>query len=34
MPKIAVTMDLLTTGVDMPKITNLVFVRRVNRNVP
>lgn len=29
LPKIAVTVDLLTTGIDVPKITNLVFVRRV-----
>lgn len=28
-PKIAVTVDLLTTGVDVPPITNLVFLRRV-----
>ncbi|MGQ5708774.1 type I restriction-modification system endonuclease [Lactobacillus sp. PSON] len=28
-PNIAVTVDLLTTGVDVPKITNLVFLRRV-----
>jgi type I restriction enzyme R subunit len=30
LPKIAVTVDLLTTGIDVPKITNLVFLRRVN----
>ena len=30
MPKIAVTVDLLTTGIDVPSITNLVFLRRVN----
>src|SRR5690606_33147707 len=29
-PKIVVTVDLLTTGIDIPKITNLVFMRRVN----
>jgi type I site-specific restriction endonuclease/predicted HTH transcriptional regulator len=28
--KIAVTVDLLTTGVDIPAICNLVFLRRVN----
>lgn len=32
-PKIAVTVDLLTTGVDVPKITNLVFIRRVNSRI-
>jgi type I restriction enzyme R subunit len=31
LPKIAVTVDLLTTGIDVPKITSLVFVRRVTR---
>jgi len=29
LPKIAVTVDLLTTGVDVPQIVNLVFIRRV-----
>ena len=29
LPKIAVTVDLLTTGVDVPEIVNLVFIRRV-----
>ena len=33
MPKIAVTVDLLTTGVDIPSITNLVFLRRVNSRI-
>lgn len=33
MPRIAVTVDLLTTGVDIPKITNLVFLRRVNSRI-
>ena len=28
-PTIAVTVDLLTTGIDVPKIENLVFLRRV-----
>ncbi|MEM8557884.1 MAG: type I restriction-modification system endonuclease [Bacteroidota bacterium] len=32
-PRIAVTVDLLTTGVDVPKITNLVFLRRVNSRI-
>ena len=33
MPKVAVTVDLLTTGIDVPRITNLVFVRRVNSRI-
>ncbi len=28
LPKIAVTVDLLTTGIDVPRIENLVFIRR------
>jgi type I restriction enzyme R subunit len=32
-PKIAVTVDLLTTGVDVPSVTNLVFLRRVNSRI-
>ncbi|SRR5579875_463495 len=32
-PKIAVTVDLLTTGIDVPPITNLVFLRRVNSRI-
>ena len=32
-PNIAVTVDLLTTGVDVPKIINLVFLRRVNSRI-
>ena len=32
-PKIAVTVDLLTTGIDVPQITNLVFLRRVNSRI-
>ncbi len=32
-PKVAVTVDLLTTGVDVPSIMNLVFVRRVNSRI-
>lgn len=33
LPKIAVTVDLLTTGVDVPSIENLVFIRRVNSRI-
>ena len=33
MPKIAVTVDLLTTGIDVPKIVNLAFLRRVNSRI-
>ena len=33
LPKVAVTVDLLTTGVDIPKITNVVFMRRVNSRI-
>jgi len=32
-PKYVVTVDMLSTGVDIPKITNLVFVRRVNSRI-
>lgn len=32
-PQIVVTVDLLTTGIDIPKITNLVFLRRVNSRI-
>ena len=32
-PKVAVTVDLLTTGVDLPEVTNLVFIRRVNSRI-
>lgn len=32
-PNIAVTVDLLTTGIDVPKITVLVFLRRVNSRI-
>jgi type I restriction enzyme R subunit len=32
-PKVAVTVDLLTTGIDVPSITNLLFVRRVNSRI-
>ncbi|MDE8565709.1 type I restriction-modification system endonuclease [Anoxybacillus rupiensis] len=32
-PTIVVTVDLLTTGVDIPSITNLVFLRRVRSRI-
>jgi type I restriction enzyme, R subunit len=32
-PIVAVTVDLLTTGIDVPKIVNLVFIRRVNSRI-
>lgn len=32
-PSIAVTVDLLTTGIDVPQITNLVFIRRVKSRI-
>lgn len=32
-PAIAVTVDLLTTGVDIPQLSNLVFLRRVNSRI-
>lgn len=33
LPQIAVTVDLLTTGIDVPAITNLVFLRKVNSRI-
>jgi len=33
LPSIAVTVDLLTTGIDVPEISNLVFLRRVNSRI-
>lgn len=33
LPKVAVTVDLLTTGVDIPRIVNLVFIRRVRSRI-
>ena len=33
LPKVAVTVDLLTTGIDVPAISNLVFLRRVNSRI-
>ena len=32
-PKIAITVDLLTTGIDVPAICNLVFLRRVKSRI-
>lgn len=32
-PNIVVTVDLLTTGIDVPSITNLVFLRRVKSRI-
>ena len=32
-PRIAVTVDLLTTGIDVPAICNIVFIRRVNSRI-
>ena len=33
LPNIAVTVDLLTTGIDVPKISNLVFIRRIRSRI-
>ncbi|MEB0106041.1 type I restriction-modification system endonuclease [Pseudomonas sp. MH9.3] len=33
LPAIAVTVDLLTTGIDVPAICNLVFLRKVNSRI-
>lgn len=33
LPNVAVTVDLLTTGIDIPEITNLVFIRRVKSRI-
>lgn len=32
-PNIAITVDLLTTGIDVPKIGNLVFLRRIRSRI-
>ena len=32
-PNVVVTVDLLTTGIDVPQICNLVFLRRVNSRI-
>ena len=33
LPSVAVTVDLLTTGIDVPEIVNLVFIRRVKSRI-
>jgi type I restriction enzyme R subunit len=33
LPSIAVTVDLLSTGIDVPEIVNLVFIRRVRSRI-
>lgn len=33
LPRVAVTVDLLTTGIDVPQICNLVFLRRVRSRI-
>src|ERR1700676_650851 len=33
MPNVAVTVDLLSTGIDVPDICNIVFLRRVNSRI-
>lgn len=33
LPKVAVTVDLLTTGIDVEEIVNLVFIRRVKSRI-
>lgn len=33
LPKVAVTVELLTTGIDVPEIVNLVFIRRVGSRI-
>lgn len=33
LPSVVVTVDLLTTGIDVPAITNLVFLRRVRSRI-
>ena len=33
LPNIVVTVDLLTTGIDIPPITNLVFLRRIQSRI-
>jgi type I restriction enzyme R subunit len=32
-PTVAVTVDLLTTGIDVPRVSNLVFLRRVRSRI-
>ncbi|MEO7328019.1 MAG: type I restriction-modification system endonuclease, partial [Minicystis sp.] len=33
LPSVAVTVDLLTTGIDVPRVTNVVFLRRVRSRI-
>ena len=33
LPNIVVTVDLLTTGIDVPEICNLVFIRRIRSRI-
>jgi type I restriction enzyme R subunit len=33
LPSVAVTVDLLTTGIDIPEVANLVFLRRVKSRI-
>ncbi len=33
LPKIAVTVDLLSTGIDVPKVSNIVFLRRIRSRI-
>ena len=33
LPSVAVTVDLLTTGIDVPRVSNLVFLRRVKSRI-
>lgn len=33
LPSVAVTVDLLTTGIDVPEIVNIVFIRRVRSRI-
>ena len=33
LPKVAVTVDLLSTGIDVPRIANIVFLRRVRSRI-
>jgi type I restriction enzyme R subunit len=32
-PKVAVTVDLLSTGIDVPRVSNIVFLRRVKSRI-
>ena len=32
-PNVAVTVDLLTTGIDVPEICNIVFIRRISSRI-